>query len=282
MTFEEFQSAHHRLVDELYAGVPAPAWGLSREDFARALWKSAEKAGVAGRDVTTFLRGLRAKDLALAAACAAGSEAAWTAFVEERREPLRAAGRAMAGDRGEEMADALFGELYTARQAKLGSYGGRSSLTGWLRAVLYQSYVDRLRGEKRLVSLDAEAGDGPGAWSEPVAAPAPDPVEQSEYARMGRSALDRALAALPPRQKLLLDFYYFHGLTLREAAALLKVHEATASRELDRARGALKKLLTEILRRDYRLGEREMRECLYEAVRGGLEWDARRATQERS
>ncbi len=109
-------------------------------------------------------------------------------------------------------------------------------------------------------------------------------MEQAEYARMARSAFDRALAALPPRQKLLLDFYYLDGLTLREAAALVQVHEATASRELDRARGTLKKLLTEILQRDYRLGEQEIRACLYTAASRGLAWSggASRVASERS
>lgn len=285
MTLEQFQSVHGRLINQLYDSVSPAAWGLSRETFARALWTSAEKAG-AGQNCAAFLQGLRARDLALAAACAAGSEAAWAVFIAELRGPLRAAGRAMAGDRGEEMADALFGELYSAREAKLGSYGGRCSLAGWLRAVLYQSYVDRLRAEKRLVPLEAGDSDPQsGAARAAVEYPAPespDPVEHAEYTRIAGEALSRALAALPPRQKLLLDFYYFHKLTLREAAMLVKVHEATASRELERARGTLKKLLAAILRDDYRLGEQEMRECLYTAARGGLELSARRAASDRS
>ncbi len=268
MLFEQFQSAHRRLLEELYGGLPARAWGLSSEAFRRALWKSAEKARLAEREIAAFLRGLHARDLALAAACAEGSETAWNTFVEEQRGPLQAAGRLLAGDRGEELAGTLFGELYTERQAKLGSYGGRSSLAGWLRAVLYQAHVDRLRKEKRLVSLDAETQDGP-ACHEPAAVPDADPVEESEYVHMARGAMESALRALPPRQKLLLDFYYFQGLTLREAAALVDVHEATASRELDRARARLKKLLTEILRRDYRLGDQEIRDCLYRAAEAG-------------
>src|SRR5258708_22983671 len=181
------------------------------------------------------------------------------------RPPLRAAGRAMAGDRGEELADALFGQLYAAGQAKLGSYAGRSSLAGWLRAVLHQTWIDRLRSEKRLEQMD---DDSP----EPAAPPAPDSVEQSQTAGIARNALDRALAALPPRQKLLLDFYYFHNLILKEAAALVGVHEATASRELDRARAALKSSLTEILRNERRMDDRAIQACLLEAVEAGLNW----------
>jgi RNA polymerase sigma-70 factor (ECF subfamily) len=273
------RAAQQRLIEQLFQEVRGTVPGLDVEGFAQALWRSVEKAGVAGGDVPAYLRGLRLPDLALAAACVSGSETAWAQLLAKTREPLRAAGRAMAGDRGEELADSLFGELYAARQTKLLSYAGRSSLTGWLRAVLYQAYVDRFRSERRLVQMDP---DGP----EPPAPPAPDPVEQGESRAIAARALERALAALPPRQKLLLDFYYFHGLTLREAAALVKVHEATASRELDRARAALRTSLTEILRREHRLNDEEVRRCLLEAVESGLEvrkdWSARSAAPERS
>ncbi len=276
---ESFRTVHRRLVEQIYHEVRADAPGLELEAFATLLGRSVQKAGVADQGVPAYVRGLRLADLALAAACIGGSEAAWAKFMDKAREPLRAAGRALGGDRGEEIADGLFGELYAARQTKLLSYGGRSSLLGWLRAVLYQAYVDRFRSEKRLVAMDP---DGP----EPAAPPASDPVEQNEYAAITGRALDQALAALPPRQKLLLDFYYFHGLTLREAAALVKVHEATASRELDRARAALRQSLTEILRREHRLGDEEIRHCLLAAVEGGLQvrkdWAARSAAPERS
>src|SRR5438552_2357775 len=153
-----FRSAHRALIVELYRAALAAAsahdLGLDEESFAGALWRSAEKSNVEESRLPAYLRGLRVADLALATACATGSEDAWQTLVDTMRAPLRAAGRAMAGDRGEELADALFGQLYAARQAKLGSYAGRSSLAGWLRAVLHQTWIDRLRSEKRLEQMD--------------------------------------------------------------------------------------------------------------------------------
>ena len=275
MTPGEFRTRHRRLLERLYAAVPAAAWGLAFDGFAEALRRSAEKN--APGDVPGYLESLRTRDLALAAACAQGSDPAWRQFFDELRAPLRAAGRAMAGGAGEEMADALFGELYEQRH-RLASFAGRSSLAGWLRAVLHQTYIDRLRAEKRYVSLEEreEQGRAPGAARGEVAPPAAargaaDPAEQHEYERIAQAALETALGRLPPRQKLLLDFYYFHGLTLREAAALVGVHEATASRELERARRELRKVLTAVLKTDYGLREDEVRRCLYEAAEGGLE-----------
>jgi RNA polymerase sigma-70 factor (ECF subfamily) len=247
--------AFHASYGRLLSDADSSALGLDRETFTRALWRSLEKSGAKEDQQDTYIRGLRLADLALAAACAAGSEKAWETLLQTMRGPLRAAGRAMAGDRGEELADVLFGELYAARERKLGSYAGRSSLGGWLRAVLHQTWIDRLRSEKRLVQPDEDA-------PEPVAPPVPDSVEQSQNAGIASGALERALGMLPPRQKLLLDFYYFHNLTLREAAALVGVHEATASRDLDRARAALKSQMTQILRREHGMDERAAEACL--------------------
>ena len=274
MTPAEFQSRYRRLLEQLYSGTPAASWGLPLAAFAQALQASLEKYGADSR-AEDYLRSVRVRDLALAAACGHGDAQAWRQFFDELRGPLRAAGRVLAGARGEELADALFGELYEQR-ARLASFAGRSSLAGWLRAVLYRSYVDRLRSEKKEVSLEERETAG----VEVSAATAADPVEQGQYERIAQSALEAALQRLPPRQKLLLDFYYFHGLTLREAAALVGVHEATASRELDRARTQLRKTLTSILKQEHRLEEEEVQRCLYQAAQGSLE--IRRSLQDPS
>jgi RNA polymerase sigma-70 factor (ECF subfamily) len=263
-SLQAFRITHGRVIAELHEVVRA-AVEIERDAFSAALWRSLEKSAVAEARVPAYLKGLRVADLALAAACAAGSDGAWQTLLNTMRGPLRAAGRAMAGDRGEELADALFGELYAAREAKLGSYAGRSSLAGWLRAVLRQTWIDRLRAGKRLRPLDEEV-------PEPAAPAAPDSAEQSQNAAIAGDALDRALASLPPRQKLLLDFYYFQSLNLREAAALVGVHEATASRELERARTALRLRITEILRNEHGMNDADVRTCLLEAVDKGLEW----------
>ncbi len=264
MTLQAFRAAHGRLIAGLH-GAARSTVDIDLEVFTAALWKSAEKSGVSEARVPDYLRSLRVNDLALTAACVAGSEAAWKTFMDTLRTPLRAAGRAMAGDQGEELADALFGEMYAAREARLGSYGGRSSLAGWMRAVLRQTWIDRWRATKRLQPIDE---NGP----EPAAHATGDPAEEAQTAAIASRALDHALSALPPRQKLLLDFYYFQNLNLREAASLVGVHEATASRELDRARAALRESLTAILKKDYGMDERRAQECLLEAVSQGLEW----------
>lgn len=269
MTPTEFLARFRRPLAQMYAATPSAEWGLPAELFCRAIHASWEKYGESC-EPEAYARSLRLRDLALAHACALGSEAAWQQFFTELRQPLRSAGRSLAGSEGEEVAEALFGDLYE-HKAKLASFAGRSSLAGWLRAVLYQSYVNRYREGRREVSLEEREEAG----APPVATRDRDSAEQAEYEQIAQRALEGALRLLPPRQKLLLDFYYFQALTLREAAALVGVHEATASRELDRARASLRKSLTDILKKEYRLQDDEVRRCLYEAVRGGLDIETR-------
>ena len=63
--------------------------------------------------------------------------------------------------RARELADALYAELYGVRnrgdrRSLFRYFDGRSSLATWLRAVLAQRYVDRLRAERRLEPLPDE------------------------------------------------------------------------------------------------------------------------------
>ena len=108
-----------------------------------------------------------AADLELARRCAAGEPAAWDHFVREYRPVLYRAADALdpnGGARG--IADSLYAELYglkTAgpeRRSLLLLFSGRSSLATWLRAVLCQRFVDRLRAERRLQPLPAEDDAG--------------------------------------------------------------------------------------------------------------------------
>ena len=75
MTAAEFQSRYRHLLEQLYAATPAASWGLPLEAFAQALHASLAKYGGGGR-AEEYLRSVRLRDLALAAACAHGDERA--------------------------------------------------------------------------------------------------------------------------------------------------------------------------------------------------------------
>src|SRR3954463_9682724 len=139
------------LVAQLYGRARAEQWSLSRDAFGAALAASAAQAG-SGRELRRYLDGLHLEDLALACACAAGSEAAWEHFVRELRPALYRAAAAIDPSGGaRELADSLYADLFGvaehggARRSLLTYFHGRSSLATWLRAVLSQRFVDRMR-----------------------------------------------------------------------------------------------------------------------------------------
>ena len=91
------------------------------------------------------------------------THAAWDHFVLEMRPGLYRAADALDRSGGaRELADSLYADLYGveqrggARQSLFRYFHGRSSLATWLRAVLAQRHVDRVRVERRIDPLPEE------------------------------------------------------------------------------------------------------------------------------
>jgi RNA polymerase sigma-70 factor (ECF subfamily) len=206
-----------------------------------------------------------AADLELARRCAAGEPAAWDHFVRDYRPVLyRAADLLDPSGGAREIADSLYAELYGVRSAGserrslLLSFSGRSSLASWLRAVLCQRFVDRVRAGRRLEPLpgEDEAGVGLHHPAEPA-----DP-NRSRYVELVTQALSRAVGQLSSRDRLRLSSYYVQELTLAEVGRLLEEHEATVSRQLARTRRAVRAAVERELRDDAGLTEAQVAECV--------------------
>src|SRR5436190_16244756 len=81
----------------------------------------------------------------------------------------RAADALDPGGGAREVADSLYAELYGLqvrggeRRSLLHYFHGRSSLATWLRAVLAQRYVDRIRAGRRFESLSEDIDAQPAA-----------------------------------------------------------------------------------------------------------------------
>src|SRR3989442_1479795 len=142
-----------------------------------------------------------AADLELAGRCAAGDAAAWERFMVEYRPVLYRAADALDRSGGaRELADSLYAELYGVRdgdgerRSLFQYFHGRSSLATWLRAVLAQRYVDRLRVQRRLQPLPDEDVQPSGASARAAAGDRgepPDP-DRSRYLSLVRQALAHA------------------------------------------------------------------------------------------
>jgi RNA polymerase sigma-70 factor (ECF subfamily) len=104
---------------------------------------------------------------------------------------------------------------------------------GWLRTVLAQEYVNHYRRTRRETSLEAAVEEGKQFAASEVDARQTDPrVETASAAE---------LAALEVEERYLLAAYFLDRRTLAEIARVMRVHESTISRKLERATVALRK-----------------------------------------
>lgn len=244
------------------------------------------------KEVCAFIDALRAEELLLVVACERGDESAWNELIEQYRATVLSAARtSSAGEaEAEELAGSVWAELYGLREradgrpaGKLAYYSGCGSLGGWLRAVVGQLAVDRHRRTSRLVQTEedsefdraaAEVQEGDG-WR-PVAPRDPESaLAQRDAARAIAEALARALGTLDAEDRLLVKLYYFDGLRLKEAGAVLGVHEATASRRLTRLHAEIRRRVEAILAGEHKWTREEVARTLAEAAHTQTDADLR-------
>jgi RNA polymerase sigma-70 factor, ECF subfamily len=241
------------LFEELWLASQAETVQLSRSEFASKLATLGAKrnhglpneAVPSAMDVASFFRALHLPDLALAHACALGREVAWERFISLYRKPLTEAAIAITGSAtlGHDLADSLHSQLFGLterdgqRRSPLESYSGRGTLMGWLRTTLAQRYIDHYRHTRHESPLEAQ---------DP---PAPPPAATPSLLIMQKLkiAIEDTLQALSPEDRFLLSSYFLDQRTLRQIAQLLRVHEATISRKLNRLTADLRKHLLKSL-----------------------------------
>ncbi len=175
-------------------------------------------------------------DLVLACACLDGQPAALTLFEERLLAPVAVRLRAAMGS---SVADETIGRLReqlfvgtAGGKPKLGAYSGRGDLRGWLEVVATREAYKVARKEP-----------DPGDDQILASLPDDDDLELRHIKAQHRSELGRAfaeaLAALPPRERLLLRQRYLDGLTFDEVATLHGVHRITVMRWLARIERSL-------------------------------------------
>ena len=225
-----------------------------------------DNRNTAAAEINKFIDEMQADDLCLIIACERGDESAWNDLVERFTTTVRSAARSASAneDAAEDLAQSIWAELYGLRvrddgqrASKLAYYSGRGSLAGWLRAVVAQLSVDTYRKQSKLVQteedadLDRLARDARVSETQSFAVSGVSNPEQSLSNRFAESdlqeALSKAIAELAAEDRLLVKLYYFDNLRLREAGAVLGVHEATASRRLTRIHTDLRKRVSQIL-----------------------------------
>lgn len=283
MSLEQFLENYRDTIDRLYSASNAAEWRVSRSSFASTLWRSFERrfgedtCSADHAEVTRFLDSLHAADLALAIGCRDGDAEAWRHLVSTYRAPVDAFARAILGNssRASEIADSLWADLYglrasdSKRRSPLVHYGGRSSLMSWLRVVVTRLEADRWRATRRMEALGEERDGNSSVLID--ATDSPDPDRARLIAALEQS-LRGALNALSPDDRLRLSYYCVQNLTLAQTAALIGEHESSASRNLARARTAIRDRVTRTLRREYHFSDDQISQC-FEYATGDWPFD---------
>ena len=235
--------------------------------------------------ISEFIDGMHADDLCLIVACERSDEQAWSDLVSQFGATVRSAARSASSneDAAEDLAQSIWAELHGLRirddgrpSGKISYYSGRGSLGGWLRAVVGQLAIDQHRKSSRLVQTEVDADfdrlarethDGEESFSSASATSDPESaLAERRAAADVETALGRAISDLAPEDRLLVKLYYFDGLRLREAGAVLGVHEATASRRLARVHIEVRERVEEVLMKEHGWTQSETKRALSEAA----------------
>lgn len=266
----------------------SPRYNVAEAEFVARLQASAMRYVTSGNKAETveFLSQLKASDLCLALACEKGSDVAWRDFETTHRSMMIAAARTLTKDQSEaeDLTQTVYGDLFGVRESgeqrasKLSHYSGRGSLGGWLRAVVYQTFIDRKRQTSRMEQVEDVneferlANQSDIKLTTGIARPdeALEAKDGHRWRQMMEGAMSKAFGSLEARDRLLLNYYYFDELTLKEIGVVMNVHEATISRWLSKAQQTVRKITEENLRK-MGLQRAQIAECLQLAARSEID-----------
>ena len=179
-----------------------------------------------------------------------GDEGAFEVLLHRHRNPLygflfRYLRRT---DKAEDVFQDVFFEVIRARK----SYRSGHRFAAWLYRIARNRAVDRLRrnGFREMESLDEPLRDGDAEGEtrgDTIPGSNPDPEGHVRGMEL-ESALDRALASLPPEQREVLWLKERSGLSLSEVAETLGISENTVK---SRLRYALEKIRSQLIERGF-------------------------------
>jgi len=175
------------------------------------------------------------EDAGLVAAAAAGDAAAFRTLVDRHLSGVLAVARRMLRDEAEaeDVAQETMLRLWRSTQ---GLDVGPPGLRPWLRRVVSNLCVDRMRSGKRLVVVDEVPERAEAA------------TQQSELEAQDVSQrVDTALKALPDRQRTALTLFHYEGLSQSEIGQIMGISDEAVESLLARARRSLKTTLRDEL-----------------------------------
>jgi len=184
----------------------------------------------------------RRPDEELVARAQAGDRAAFGELVQRYERKAYRIAFDFARDREE--AKDLSQDAFLKAYTNLKNFDGRSGFYTWFYRILVNVCLDYKRRRQR------RPGESTGETSEPDRERANEPRESTTpdqmviAAQMSRK-MNAALAALPPKQRMVFILRNDQGLSIREIAEMMQTAEGTVKVHLHRAVSALRQSLAE-------------------------------------
>lgn len=228
------------------------------------------------------LENLHVEDLFLALACSNGDRIAWEYFADEYLPVARRCAELACRhlSQSQDLAQELVTRMLEDRR-RFAGYNGRGSLAAWVRVAVSHAAIDQFRRNRRQVSIEEAEETGHAAALLPAGPGALEPAERLD-ARWGPvllAVLVEEIRRLLPRDRLLLSLYYAQDVPLRTIGRQFGVHEATASRWLDRLRRDLRKRIEREMKRRHGIRAAEL-ESLWRWVSDDTDFSLREAISE--
>lgn len=154
-------------------------------------------------------------------------------------------------DRDPDLAADVLQQAYFKVLSGKARFDARSSLRTWLFGVIRLTALEARRYRVlRLFWSGAPKRSAPADSTDPHEGeddpPGDAPSPSASLAERQRAeAVERALAALPPRQREVLHLTFYEGLTVREAAEIMGISTGSASVHYERGKSRMSELLRE-------------------------------------
>jgi len=121
---------------------------------------------------------------------------------------------------------------------KIDQYSGKGSLEGWIRRVIINTALERLRSRVNLHSLDENIGTE---------------NELTEYGvleSMSAEEITKLISRLSPKYRIVFNLYAIEGYSHKEIGEKLGISEGTSKSNLSRARAILQNQLADMFEKD--------------------------------
>lgn len=139
-----------------------------------------------------------------------------------------------AGDRDE--AKDLMQDAFIKVFNKIDQFTGKGSFEGWVRRIVINTALEKLRGQVKMESLD----DKPLLNDKPVQGDHLDELSAAEIVEL--------ISRLSPQYRLVFNLYAIEGYNHMEIAEMLNISEGTSKSNLSRARAILQEKVNELYR----------------------------------